>query len=808
MQNPCLQILLGLFLTSGGILSGSPSRPKVPDLTEGGKRDAKHDWNLGPTGARGWIWGWNLETTDSRQILVTAVAPGSPAEPVLQEGDVILGVGGEHFSSDARKAFGAAITAAETVDQGGKLSILRWRQGKTESAIMTLDVLGSYHDRSPWNCGKSAKIIDAGCAHIANNLKEGIDGKINVLALLASGNDDYLPIVRDYARRIGPTDLRLDISPASGMASWHWGYTNLLLTEYFLATRDREVLPAIREYTVRLAQGQSGVGTWGHTMAWPEWNDGKMHGRLGGYGALNQAGLVCHLSLVLGSKCGVDDPVVKKAIERGNTFFGFYIGKGSIPYGDHPPNAGVHDDNGKNSIAALLFDLQGHDAGVRFFSRMTVASYGERERGHTGNYFSYLWGGIGAMRAGSDAVASYLKEQRWFFDLNRAHDGSFPYQGGAGSSGAEHKYSKWDSTGAFLLSYLLPQGRLHLTGRGVKTKNALRGSELEETLSAGRGFTSWDLGLRPYRSLSTEQLMQALENWSPAVRQRAAKILAEQDDLPMEALIDRLDAVEIEARHGACQAFIALGEQGGAAVDELRELLWSDDLWLRVQAAQALTSVGAPVVEVVPDFLKLIEEQDQADPGEMIQRYLAFCLFSKGGGLGNEGLLARSVEGADQSDLRLAVERLLQNPDARARGVVGSLYRQLSFEEVKPLLPAVHRAIVEPAPSGVMFLDGIRLRGLELLASHRIEEGMSLCLDSMDLDRWGKRHRVMRCLQILRTYGGAAKPLVPRLQEVEARLRQHREVTMLEPHIKEIGDLIKYIEGAPVGEALRSLRDK
>ena len=302
--------------------------------------------------------------------------------------------------------------------------------------------------------------------------------------------------------------------------------------------------------------------------------------------------------------------------------------------------------------------------------------------------------------------------------------------------------------------------------------------------------------------------MQALENWSPAVRQRAAKILAEQDDLPMEALIDRLDAVEIEARHGACQAFIALGEQGGAAVDELRELLWSDDLWLRVQAAQALTSVGAPVVEVVPDFLKLIEEQDQADPGEMIQRYLAFCLFSKGGGLGNEGLLARSVEGADQSDLRLAVERLLQNPDARARGVVGSLYRQLSFEEVKPLLPAVHRAIVEPAPSGVMFLDGIRLRGLELLASHRIEEGMSLCLDSMDLDRWGKRHRVMRCLQILRTYGGAAKPLVPRLQEVEARLRQHREVTMLEPHIKEIGDLIKYIEGAPVGEALRSLRDK
>ena len=807
MQNPCLQILIGLFLTAGGSLWAASPRPEVPDLTEGGRSDAKHDWNLGPTGARGWIWGWNLETTDSRQILITSVAAGSPADGILQEGDVILGVDGEQFSGDARKSFGAAVGAAETVQQGGKLSVLRWREGKTDSVTIQLRILGSYHDRSPWDCEKSAKIIEAGCAHIVNNLKEGIDGKVNVLALLASGNEEYMPIVRDYARRLGPTDLRLDMSPASGMASWHWGYTNLLLTEYFLATGDREVLPAIREYTVRLAQGQSGVGTWGHTMAWPQWNDGKTHGRLGGYGALNQAGLVCHLSLVLGKKCGVEDPVVDQAIERGNAFFGFYIGKGSIPYGDHPPNASFHDDNGKNSIAALLFDLQDHGAGARFFSRMTVASYGERERGHTGNYFSYLWGALGAMRAGPEAVSSYLKEQRWFFDLNRGHDGKFPYQGGAGSSGAEHKYSRWDCTGAFLLSYLLPEGRLHMTGRGVKPGNVLSGVELRETLAAGRGFSSWDSGCAPYQSLSSAELLRALESWSPAVRKRAAKILAEHEDLPVEVLIDRLDAVGFEMRYGACQALIALGKKGAAAVDELRELLWSDDLWLRVQAAQALTAIGAPVMEVVPDFLKLIERNDETDPAEMTQRYLAFCLFCRGGVLGIEGLLARSVEGADLGDLRPAVERLLQNPDARARGVVGSLYEQLSFEEVQPFLPAVHRAIVEPAPSGVMFADGIRLRGLELLANHRVAEGMSLCLESMDLDRWGKRHRVMRCLRILRKYGGAAKPLLPRLREVETRLREHQERKMLAPHVREIGELISYIEGAPVGEALHFLKD-
>ena len=38
---------------------------------KGGTKDASHDWNLGPTGARGWIHGKDLETSDARQILVT-----------------------------------------------------------------------------------------------------------------------------------------------------------------------------------------------------------------------------------------------------------------------------------------------------------------------------------------------------------------------------------------------------------------------------------------------------------------------------------------------------------------------------------------------------------------------------------------------------------------------------------------------------------------------------------------------------------------------------------------------------------------
>lgn len=62
--------------------------PPLPDLTKGGVKNDSHDWNLGPTGARGWIWANKMETTEARQILVTSVVPGSPAERVLAVDDV------------------------------------------------------------------------------------------------------------------------------------------------------------------------------------------------------------------------------------------------------------------------------------------------------------------------------------------------------------------------------------------------------------------------------------------------------------------------------------------------------------------------------------------------------------------------------------------------------------------------------------------------------------------------------------------------------------------------------------------------
>jgi hypothetical protein len=58
-----------------------PAAMANPDFTQGEPipAGADHDWNLGATGARGWMYSDKLVTTDARQIAITTVDQDSPA---------------------------------------------------------------------------------------------------------------------------------------------------------------------------------------------------------------------------------------------------------------------------------------------------------------------------------------------------------------------------------------------------------------------------------------------------------------------------------------------------------------------------------------------------------------------------------------------------------------------------------------------------------------------------------------------------------------------------------------------------------
>jgi len=83
------------------------------------------------------------------------------------------------------------------------------------------------------------------------------------------------------------------------------------------------------------------------------------------------------------------------------------------------------------------------------------------------------------------------------------------------------------------------------------------------------------------------------------------------------------------------------------------------------------------------------------------------------------------------------------------------------------------RAVREPAPSGIMFADGIRLEGLKLLAKHHIAEGIDACvLYAQTQNPWGSEKRIVELMSVLKSYGVHARTVIPQLQELAERFEQ------------------------------------
>jgi len=753
-----VHITLALLLLSIPVATAAGARGKManPDFTGGDTipEGASHDWTLGATGARGWMFSEKLVTDDARQIAITKVEKGSPADGILAVGDIILGVAGKPFAHDPRTELGKALTVAESDAGAGNLSLIRWRDGKTGDVVVKLPVLGTYSATVPYDCPKSQRILEQGCKALAQQVADpaykpnAIVRSLNALALLASGNPDYVPLVRKEAQWAAEYS-------ADSFHTWWYGYVIMLLSEYVMATGDNSVMPGLRRLALSAANGQSIVGSWGHKFAGPD-------GRLVGYGMMNAPGLPLTISLILARDAGVDDPAVPEAIEKSARLLRFYIGKGAVPYGDHHPWIETHEDNGKCGMAAVLFNLLEERNGAEFFSRMSVTSHGaERDTGHTGNFCNILWSLPGVAQAGPNATGAWMQEfGAWYFDLARCWDGTFVHQGPPGMK--NDSYPGWDCTGGYLLAYAMPLKRLRLTGKRPGVAPLLDAATAQALILDGRGWSNKDRD-STYNAMSDDELLEHLGSWSPVVRERAAMTLARRKSDVVPALLIMLESPRTERRIGACQALAKLRGAAAPAVTALRKALKHDNLWLRIKAADALAAIGSPAMPAVPELLEMLaKEPAEQDPRGMEQRYLCFALFNQRG-----GMLSQSLDGVDRDPLRKAVAAGLRNQDGRARGVIGGVYGRLTYEEIKPLLPAIYQAVIKPAPSGIMFADGIRIEGLRLLAKHRIREGMAACVDYVRTqNRWASEKRTPDVMKIVLSYGAHAKTVIPEMERV------------------------------------------
>ena len=791
----------GLFAIGGVFLWGSAtvdaaSKPAI-DLTKETPAKIDNTYNLGPTGALGWMHVEDGMTKNSRQILITAVENSSPAAGKLEVGDVILGVFGKPFTEDARRVFGRAIGQAEGEAARGLLPLKVSRKGTVQEIVLKLQVMGNYSETSPYNCPKAKKILEQGLVILAKNPDKDNSLHTNELALLAAGRPEDLEILRKSAHEIAKKTPDLEAlwkdSSRGDIATWSHGYNNLFLCEYYLATGDKTVLPAIQSYTTTIARGQGVFGTWGHGHV-PPGPAGQLNGPVPPYGPVNATGLTCFISMVLAEKCGVKVPEIKPAIARANKFFGYYVGKGAIPYGEHSPGA-VHDDNGKNSMAAIAFALQGRGAETQFFAKMVTASYESREWGHTGNGLSYQWGPVAANAGGPKAMVAFMKELRWYYDLARRWDGSFVNIATGGGVNSSY-HGAISATGSYLLGYAVPLKKIYITGRDARRENWLSTADITAAIDAER----W-LGANAYDKRSTAQLMAGLSSWSPLERDHCAEEVGKRQDDILPQLLDLTKSKNPNARLGAVAAIGHLKKRAVPALDTLAALLNDDDRWLRVQTSNALRTIGSDAKPITAQMLKAATVKDETDQMQFAAGALAYALFYPGGSYGPVGLLGKSIADVPKEQLYPAIRAVAANPDSAARGCLRSTYSLMTLEDLQALAPTVVTSIQEMPPANGMFSKGVRLAGIQALARLRIEEGIPLTMMMLNLKDWGKAYIIQSSLDVLKQYGGAAKPILPELRKLVG------ELTKTPKEQQKLVEVIALIENDNNPPALISLKD-
>ena len=438
---------------------------------------------------------------------------------------------------------------------------------------------------------------------------------------------------------------------------------------------------------------------------------------------------------------------------------------------------------------------------------MGVAAYGERESGHTGNFFNLLWSLPGVSRSGERATAAYFKEVSWYFDLARRWDGGMSHQLTPGAK--RENYTNWDCTGVYLLGYALSKRALVLTGKKPSVVKPLSRAEVARIIDDGRDFNFRDIK-HCYDGRKTGALLDGLSSWSPAVRKRSAQSLSRREASLIPGLIKQLDATDANARYGAIEALGYFGSKADAAGPRLQALLQDPDPWIRSLSAVALARLGEEVRQAsVPHMMRSLHYQDSRDPRQRVHRSLAESLFQKGPGRREPiSLLKGDVTGVDREQLYPALRVVLQNQDGCIRGRLSRVYRSFSEEDVKALLPDILKATREPAPSGTMFADEIRVAGLELLAKYRVREGLEMTVDFIEPERWGQRRRVPASVKILDSYGTHAKAYLPQLREIrEAIIKQNRHQKDQHPHAIALQKSIDRIGASTRTPELISLKD-
>ena len=794
LKHPLRPLLVFIGVASFSAAENFPGSD-VPDLTKGGELTRINRRWVGPVGIHCGAWRpdnrrYEEQLQFVRQLLVLEIEKGSPADGMLAVGDVILGADGTGAESIPMFEGGIwpmipiadAITEAEARDPA-LLKLLIWRPAdkggdpnaeaipkepslddvnlgteplggigglddlrlgsKTKDAgekkaakdggsaghrmtvTIPLELLGRYSETAPYDCEKSRRILRKGIQAIYEANDPGRAG-FQLLCLLAADdpthpdNDKYQARAREWAHQLEP-----------GGNPWFSGAKLIVLSEYYMKTKDEAIFPKLVEAAETHARGVSWFGTTGHRFAELQ-PDMSYGGRIAGYGPINCSGALGFLGLSLARKAGVQSPVVAAANRRQVAFFGHFALRSGIGYGEHPYAlaGGLGDINGKGAMSGLALGLQeGKEAKAKFFcAKAATSTYSQRQYAHGGSYFGQVMHPIGAAQGGVKAANLLFEEIRWHLDLKRRWDHTRIYD----SSG--NGYTEFGPEATALIFYAMPLRQLYITGRGQKESLRFSDAEFDE-LVADRDFDA--------STASTQELVNALSKLRR--RGKAAEALAQRmkatpDSDAWPAVIDQLLALAADptagpaGRSGACKALQLCKDRNRTTSAELKNaeiakcmagLLKDPDPYIRFGGVRVLQKLSPDEVRpYANDIMDAVIATgrptfplDEEDPVQWAHGQMGALLAEK--------VLAQGLEGLDRKRLLKALRSLLSTPDGGARNMVARSLETLTLEETLELADVIVDTVRLPAPANSMF-DGAAEVSQNVLAKYRFEEALPL----------------------------------------------------------------------------------
>ena len=602
-------------------------------------------------------------------VTVTEVLPETPADGNLRQGDILESVNGVSLKVvDPRHILGEQINASEGRD--GEMIFAVRRNGATNTVTIQLDPIGSYSKTFPINCEKSKTIVDQTAAFILENggPEGGITGALEALFLMSTGEAKYMPVVEKYA-------IELASKPHS-TSTWYIGYNGIFLGEYYLATGDKRVLPAIKARCDQLAAGQWFNG-WGHNTI--RCGPGYVTG-----GTLNAAGDQALTTLVLARECGVE--INTEIYDNAIVQFSRFAGRGGVPYGDHHPEL-WWSSNGKNgglAAALSLLPQAKFQGGAKLLALSETDSYFGNEGGHGSCFGNHTWRSIVdalVMDHPSGSWRRHKDQMIWHFELSRMPGGGFrvPHPGGHEPIGKAPHYQ----TGLIAMAFTSHLHNLRVNGKS-RTKYSVEYSPTKGELAVEVDDfqrTDWVEGvvvdLQPHEIVKVFKTIYD-EDGTPSAREtNASKNHPGKKKMPAAWYYNLMHHYSPQVRVWAANGLGYLGEE---AVPYIAKALESGDGRLRVAGLNAIscatgwgpskTDSNITPAIIKEHFLSTIVETLQDESIGMWEHRHALMALSRADGESIEANFEaiKPYFFEDEWWLRVAafkaIEPLIQDPDA------------------------------------------------------------------------------------------------------------------------------------------------